>query len=117
MAGYLQSSRYQQAFIDRAEPPGQQVAVLRDVAGKRGRVATQLVRAVLASPLERLAQTMTAGQQADASGPWPKYLHDVALAKPRDVFHPWAVLTADASADAFAQRSAPLRFAAAGRAG
>jgi mono/diheme cytochrome c family protein len=93
LAGYLQSSRYQQAFIDDALPLAGTVAGLTRLARERQRLSAELARAVLASQLGRLGDTMMAGQDSDVRDPWSKYLHETAIKQPSDVFHPWAILT------------------------
>ncbi len=111
LAGYLQSSRYQQAFIDSDEATAPLVTELKQVSEERQRLVADFARWSLTQELTRLADKMLQGGGASA-GPWAEYLRDKALAQPDDVFHAWALLDAPPrSADAgagtsFAERRA-----------
>ncbi len=111
LAGYLQSSRYQQAFIDPVEPLTERIAKLQVIKRQRERASVELTREVLASQIERLADTMLTVRDGGDADPWTKYVREVALVRAGDPFHPWAVLTSDplpAARDAFATRRAEL---------
>ncbi len=112
LAGYLQSSRYQQAFIDPIESIAPLVAELKQVHDERQRLVADFARWSLTQELTRLADTML--DRGSSAGQWADYLRDTARAQVDDVFHAWAVLSAppspaDTSAVAsFADRRASL---------
>ncbi len=111
LAGYLQSSRYQQAFIDAPEPLAATIASLKAIGDERRRLCVDFVRSELAPRLAQLAETMLAGGQPGSTDAWARYLNDAALTHPDDVLHPWAVLTHKQPAgapDDFSARRAKL---------
>lgn len=114
LAGYLQSSRYQQAFLD---PPAVLAGVcseLRKLGEERQRLCSEISRSALAPQLEHVAAALLAAREAPADDAWAKRLRETALVQTDDVWHPWVVLgqaamasASDASAD-FSARRAPL---------
>lgn len=106
LAGYLQSSRYQQAMID---PPASRAGAISQLRELRERLADdyrQYARAELLPGLSRLAERMTSGEFAAG---------DKARKRIDDVLHPWAVLvgqpdvaTAETSGESFSTQRIEL---------
>jgi mono/diheme cytochrome c family protein len=117
LAGYLQSSRYQQAFIDSPERTRGPVEQLRAIRAERQQVAQTWVRASLVPRLGHLAEALSAAELS-VNENWSKQLHQTALARSDDVFHAWAVLSpkqAEGAADNFAERRIALAAQLAGQ--
>jgi mono/diheme cytochrome c family protein len=111
LAGYLQSSRYQQAFIDSPQVLAEPIARLRALRDEQRQAVTAYSRVALDPQLARLADAMLASGQSGSAEAWAKYLDETALAHVDDVFYPWAVLMRqqrDGAAEDFAQRRAKL---------
>ena len=98
LAGYLQSSRYQQAFIDPAESTAPLVAELQQIADERQRLCSDFARWSLSQELTRLAETHARsaggrrpprGRRTCTTRRWPQ--HD-------DVMHAWAGANAPVAA-------------------
>ncbi len=103
LAGYLRSSRYQQAFIDAAEPLAGQTAQLSKLNDERAAKYDQFSRAVLEGRTGLLAEAMIAGLRGEFGEDWNKYLADRALPQTDDVLHAWARLTKSSSPAAAAE--------------
>jgi hypothetical protein len=108
LAGYLQSSRYQQAFIDPPELFERPVAKLSAIEAERQELSRAFVREQAIAAVGGLAGALLETRSA-TSGPWRDFL-DEARKQPESVFHAWAVLSAEQSNDTppFVQRKAQL---------
>jgi cytochrome c553 len=115
LIGFLQSSRYQQAFLDdlaQTAPLLDQLAKLRD---RERTVFDQYVSSLREPGLARLSATLFEGNDETAQ----KRLA-VAADQPQDVLHPWAVLHTSAAttdADEFAKRREVLATSMVARTG
>jgi hypothetical protein len=111
LAGYLESSRYQQAFIDPPEALENTISQLKQLQGDRRRRYFDFAREALQPRLRQLAQTLLARLDAPSAEEWDMHFRETALAQVDSPFHPWAALTQknpDASVDSFAERRAKL---------
>ncbi len=95
LVGYLRSSRYQQAFIDAAEPLASQVAQLTKLNDERAAKYRHFSRVVLAPRMNLVVEAMMSGLRGEAGEDWKKYLADSALPQVDNVLHAWARLTAN----------------------
>ena len=116
LAGYLQSSRYQQAFIDALESTRGPVEQLQTIRAQRQQAVETWVRASLVPRVGRLAESLLAAD-GSVDENWSKQLSRTALGQADDVFHAWAVLApkpADGVPDSFSERRTALaaQFAA-----
>ncbi len=111
LAGYLQSSRYQQAYIDPPESLSHTIGELKKLADERRQTCLELAGLELPARCARLAETLLAPREPGEADAWAKYLHDTALPQVDNPLHPWAVLTqkppAGAAAD-FSERREKL---------
>lgn len=108
LAGYLQSSRYQQAFIDPPQMFERPVAELSAIEAERQEIARTFVREQAIAAVGGLAEALLEARSATA-GPWREFL-DLARKQPESAFHVWAVL-ADEDPNAtqsFVERSRKL---------
>jgi cytochrome c553 len=92
LAGYLRSSRCQQAFIDPPQALVRPIAELKKLGEDRRKACTDFARSVLEPRLGRVAEAMLAGLQGLAGPDWTKYVSERALLQSDDVLHAWAML-------------------------
>jgi mono/diheme cytochrome c family protein len=114
LAGYLQSSRYQQAFIDPPQALEKSIAELNHLHAERRQTAMRYAQVVLAPRLTRLADAMLSPGESPSAEAWAKHLNGQALTRVDDVFHPWAVLMQkqpEEATDDFSARRAKLAAA------
>ncbi len=110
LAGYLQSSRYQQAFIDAPESTRGPIEQLRAIRAERQQAVETWARASLVPRVGRLAEALLAAE-GSVNENWSKRLGQTALGRTDDVFHAWAVLSpkpAEGAPDNFSERRAAL---------
>ncbi len=100
LAGYLQSSRYQQAYIDSPESLTQPIAQLGEITAERRRACAEFARAELAPRVAAMAETLLdGGGQIDKD----------AAGRREHVLHPWAILAnGPAAGDEFSRRRIEL---------
>ena len=93
LAGYLQSSRYQQAFIDPPESSAGLIGELKKLREARAKLCADFIRAEVQPQLSGLGAWLLRPEQADAAAAQEKYLRETVLNQVDDPFYPWAVLT------------------------
>ena len=110
LAGYLQSSRYQQACIERPEAQQNTIVRLQALRAEQDAASREFARATLAAKLSQLAETL---EQADAAA-----FDEPARTQPEHVLYPWTMLSqtgGDVSAKEFARRRVELAATLAAR--
>ncbi len=93
LAGYLQSSRYQQAFIDPPESLAPAIGSLNEVRSARERACVEFARANILPRIGQLGAALLAQQDSPSVAEWSKLLDESARPHVDDPFHVWAVLT------------------------
>ena len=108
LTGYLQSSRFQQAFIDSPARLADSLAQLQSLRADRQKLGQESAGRALVPLAERLAESLLSPTVQGER--WTKYLHDVALPSVDDPWHAWAVLSSPPvdGAASFSQRRAAL---------
>jgi mono/diheme cytochrome c family protein len=110
LAGYLQSSRYQQAYIDPPQPLADVLAGLSRVGDERRAIVLAHLREQCPPRLTGLASALLTESESPSAGDWSEQMRKAA-SNVEDPFHPWAVLSAKADsggAQNFAERRAAL---------
>ncbi len=99
LAGYLQSSRYQQAFIDSPESSAGPIAELKKLRETRTKLCADFVRTEIQPQLPKLGVRLLGTAPVDAA----------AMKQVQDPLYPWVVLTQEqgdrATADFSAERA------------
>ena len=111
LAGYLQSSRYQQAFLDPPEALADTIASLAQLRDSRQTACIEFARATMAERTARLAEMLTGKVAGRAAEAWDKYMNETARTRIDDPLHAWALLAqppTDESPDSFTARRARL---------
>ena len=94
LAGYLQSSRYQQAFIDAPRKWTAARTAAQQLSTKRRAAVAAFARDGLVTRLEQLAGALQNNHSGAAAEAWTKYLQTTARTRRDDPMHAWSVLTA-----------------------